>query len=91
MINRCLRCYGEFESKTHNAKFCVDCRHIVQKERSREAMRRKRKAGTMAGDLPTVSGSINKILRDMAAYNKKHGTQLSYGKYVEMVRKGGEK
>lgn len=32
--------------------------------------------------------SINEMIRDINDYNRFHGTNISYGQYVEMIRLG---
>ena len=88
MINKCQRCGNGFTCKSKFAKWCPDCKKIIDRERNRDFMRRKRNGLTnlRIKTYPSVSGSLDKILRDLDAYNKEHNTCLSYGNYVNMLR-----
>lgn len=42
MIKKCVRCGAEFEARSPNAKYCLDCRVDVHHEHHREHSRRWR-------------------------------------------------
>lgn len=76
----CALCGKLFIAKSNNAKYCVDCRYKggQLKIKQLRAARKKRK----------IHKSLNDIMWDLAEYNKKHKTNLSYGKYVQLLESG---
>ena len=71
----CKDCGCVFWSKSHNAKWCPECRkkyHFTKKERKS----------------PIVGKSLSEVLADLKEFNFKHGTRLSYGQYVSLTEMG---
>lgn len=65
---KCAECHKVFRNPDENEKFCPECNKIKEKK--------KRK--------PKANKSLYQVMKDLAKYNKKHGTRLSYGKYVSL-------
>lgn len=70
-------------------KMCEACRkvqydrNILSKERAKKGeLKRKPKKK------PKPNSNLDKTLKKLRAYNEKHGTLLSYGKYTALVRAG---
>ncbi len=83
-IFNCSRCGEPFGAKTNYALYCPNCRKEVVKEKS-AASKAKKKA---AGHKPQNEiKSMKQFLKELDNYNKEHGTHLTYGQYVAMVRK----
>lgn len=68
---KCEECGKVFRNPDENERFCPECNKVKSKK--------KRK--------PKANKNIWKIARELEEYNKKHGTLLSYGKYVELFDK----
>ena len=73
---KCAECHKVFRNPDENERFCPECKKIKQ---SKKKARQKAKS--------VKSKSILQITRDLAKYNKKHGTMLSYGEYIALVDK----
>ena len=71
---KCAECKKIFRNLDENERFCPECKKIKEKK--------KRK--------PKADKSLYQIMRELARYNKTHGTRLSYGKYVSIVDKVGK-
>lgn len=76
----CALCGQPFITKARNAKYCSDCRYKgnILKMQQLRSERKKRK----------LHKSLDEIMRDLAAYNKEHNTNLSYGQYVSKFERG---
>lgn len=78
---RCSLCSAEFPGGPR-AKYCPECR------------RELRHSIASARPKSTPKRSIGEIVAEVTAYNKEHGTHLTYGKYVEkfetveLIKKG---
>ena len=68
---KCVECHKVFRNPDKNERFCPDCKKIRDKKKSK----------------PKANKSVWQIARELEEYNKKHGTMLSYGKYVGSVDK----
>ncbi len=68
---KCAECHKVFQNPNENERFCPECNKIKEKK--------KRK--------PKSDKTLYQIMKDLAKYNKKHGTKLSYGKYVSLFDK----
>lgn len=78
---RCKQCGREIKYAGRNRKYCDSCR----KERRRSAGREykiKCKCKSFSNK------TLDETLSDLRAYNKRHNTRLSYGKYIA-ERNGG--
>lgn len=76
----CALCGQPFITKTNNAKYCSDCRYKGNqiKIKQLKSERKKRRP----------SQSLNDIMWALATYNREHNTNLSYGKYVQLLESG---
>lgn len=84
-IMTCEVCGSEFTCRQHNAKYCPGCKEDAYNEKQvqwRKRARAKRKSVKVKQEFK----SINEVLADIEAYNKKHGSNLSYGQYIAMRR-----
>lgn len=85
----CPICKIEFTPVNHTQRYCKDCRANRGKEIAKyladERYKRKYKE-----EKRRIFGqkSIFDICKDIDEYNRKHGTHLSYGKYVGMMETG---
>lgn len=77
----CPICYGKFQ-KAGFAKYCPDCRENRKDEI--EAYQEEQKALKEMQKRPTENNH-EEIVAEIEAYNKLHGTKLSYGQYTAMV------
>ena len=68
----CAECHKVFRNPNENERFCPDCKKIKESKKKRKSKADK---------------NLYQIMKDLAEYNKKHGTMLSYGKYVALVDK----
>ena len=80
----CPICKGEFVPVNGTHTYCKDCRanrkdDIAQYLADLTAKKKKKK--------PVVK-SVMEICKDLEEYNRKHGTLLSYGKYIEKLENG---
>ena len=86
MIVQCKQCGIEFEAKSHLKLYCSKC--LVEREREQKRKRHTRVYTNVKAECVRITSSqtIEEIDRERVAYNKKHGTRLSYGKYVALRR-----
>lgn len=66
----CKCCGRKFKSKAINKQYCPDCGDTYEDKLKRMAKKKPQ------GD------KLEILQREIDAYNKKHGTALSYGQYV---------
>lgn len=67
----CKVCFTRFTSTSRHSEFCsVECSNFERENRNRRYRRNR------------TLEPILKICREVEAYNKAHGTHLSYGQYV---------
>jgi predicted RNA-binding Zn-ribbon protein involved in translation (DUF1610 family) len=78
---RCLNCDNKFYHTSDAKKYCPECDKEIKRERNRNFMRKKRRPSAEIKPLP-------EIMQELKEYNEKHGTCLSYGKYVAMIERG---
>ena len=69
---KCAECHKVFRNPDENEKICPECKKIKESKKKRK---------------PKADKNLYQITRDLAKYNKKHGTMLSYGEYVALVDK----
>ena len=82
---KCEVCLKTFTTQRSNAKYCPSCRDIGKKkqEKARKlAIKEEQKAKKS-----NKEKKLNKTLSDLRNYNKKNGTNLSYGQFVAMNKK----
>lgn len=91
-IKTCVLCNAEYYPNMHNQKYCHECLKYRKREIWREyehsSRKKKKKRRAVLKARSTPSKSINEIVREIKAYNEKHGTHLTYGKYVEKMALG---
>lgn len=75
----CTQCGKPMPENDNHVK-CDKCR---LKESERKAVAQNKKKGNKGKPDP-----IDRIVREIMEYNEKHGTALSYGRYMEMKRWG---
>lgn len=73
----CQRCGKEYRSKIEVQPLCSVCRAI---ERRKSAPKKRKK---------TKTDSLGEMLREIQEYNDRHGTALSYGRYIYLKSIGG--
>lgn len=69
---KCAECHKVFRNPNENERLCPECKKIKE---SKKKARQKAKSNK----------SILQITREIAKYNKEHGTLLSYGQYVLLM------
>ena len=79
----CACCGCEVVATNWLKKYCNECREIVRREQSRQSMNKSNQKKKVKYGTP--SKSIRDIIKEVDAYNKEHGTSLSYGQYVLMT------
>lgn len=79
----CNKCGKEFTHWNAQKSYCDECSTQMKRERNRKFMQKKR------GKIPITqrNKSLDEIMNDLSAYNKEHGTCLSYGQFVSMIKK----
>ena len=75
----CPICLKAFDMHNRNQKYCKFC-HDHRKDDIKEYQRKKREKEER--QKAHAYGDIWSITREIKEYNKKHGTSLTYGKYV---------
>lgn len=77
----CKWCNKDFQPTKANQKYCHDCRtkHFREIKASYDVTRRRHRVLKVD---PLPKKTLTDIVRDILAYNKKHGTHLTYGQYV---------
>ena len=82
----CPICHDEFEPSKHNQVYCHDCldnRRAEIRKRTDAARKKRRYKRSL-----THTKNLEEILEDLNEYNERHGTYLSYGKYVSKLENG---
>ena len=78
----CVLCGSKYLTTARNTLYCVECRTRKAKQRVRENyLKQKLKTEKRSRKKPAAK-SLPEVMADLAAYNKEHGTHLSYGEYV---------
>ncbi len=70
----CEWCGEKFLSRSHNAKYCPECKETRDSEGNMSPSRRR-----------NPNKVLFALLQKIDKYNRKNGTHLSYGKYVDAV------
>lgn len=89
-VEKRCKCCGEiFLTTASNAKYCIDCRY-ENKKRTTQKWRDGTKLSVKKQKFKDEfhSKSLDETLADIKAYNEKHGTRLSYGKYMTLLHFG---
>lgn len=86
---RCKCCGKIFLTTAGNAKYCIDCRYD-NKKRNTQKWRDGTKITVKKEKFKQEfhSKTLDERLADIRAYNEKHGTRLSYGKYMTLLHFG---
>ena len=77
----CPICLGMFTPNTKKHKFCNSCR------KNRRWAIRQYQNGIMTPN-PKANVALHSMCAEIEAYNKKHGTNLTYGKYIQYKNAG---
>lgn len=86
----CDICGVEIPKDSPRKKYCSEeCAYKGMLKRSEKCnqIKRAEEAKAKTNKRKTIP-PLDKILKDLNQYNKKHGTHLSYGQYVQMIEKG---
>ena len=81
----CPICYSHFKQVKVNQKYCPECRKY-RKDEIRQYLEENKAREKILKKKPIKS--IEDISVDIRDYNKKHGTHLTYGKYVSLKEMG---
>lgn len=84
---KCRMCGKSFLTASPNAKYCTEC----GKEKDREAARIAYADKKWQSQFDSLKmNNINKFLKEKSDYEKRNGTYISYGKYMDLrTRRGG--
>ena len=77
----CPICLGMFTPRTNRHKFCDECR------KNRRYEIQLYRAGLLK-PVPRENVKLHAMNAEIEAYNKKHGTCLTYGKYIQYKNAG---
>lgn len=82
-IKSCIDCGKTFKAHANNAKRCDECKQELAREKAREqnALRKRENLYKKARKTKPKK-TLSEIMRELEAYNKEHGTHLTYGQYV---------
>lgn len=84
--NICKICGKEFECINEKTKCCSErCREEHKRRFNSEW---KRKQIELRNKPKVRKSALSAMTAEIARYNKKHGTNLSYGKYVMLKERG---
>ena len=79
---KCEVCHKSFTAQRSTAKYCPSCRVKGNNKKRRENQKvQKAEETRIKADKEKY---LDKTLSDLRKYNKKNGTNLSYGKFVAM-------
>lgn len=71
-IRSCVVCGNYFETRKSDQLYCSsECRKMADEERRRQRDRNK-----------SMNSNLDECVRRVMEYNKKNGTNLSYGQYM---------
>ena len=84
-MKKCEVCLKTFTTKRSNAKYCPCCRDIGKKKQ--EKARKLAIKEEQKFKKTNRERNLNKTLADLRKYNKKYGTNLSYGQFVAINKK----
>lgn len=80
----CPICYADFIPKNTKHVYCEECKLY----RNAEIRAYRESKRPIIVDRLSKVRSVDDIVRDLEAYNKKHGTWLTYGQYVMKLENG---
>ena len=78
----CPVCLGMYKPNRNDQKYCNECRE------NRKYEIRLYQSGNLRPIGHDAMDALHAMNADIEAYNKKHGTCLTYGKYVHMKTYG---
>ena len=81
-ITNCKLCGKEITPVNLKRKYCIPCSKIAN--RMNDKRRREINAVPKIGKV----SALRRFCYEIAEYNEKHGTNLSYGKYVAYKNEG---
>lgn len=81
----CSQCGEIFYTDGKNPQICAVCKEKNKKERYEQLKSVYKTKAKPVKDKRKAVKSIQIIQKELAKYNKEHGTCLSYGQYVSMV------
>lgn len=81
-LRSCRRCGCVYKPNSFNQKYCSECGKLVIKETSNTWKKRNRERIKARNKLLEPVQTIEEVIRELTAYNKKYGTHLTYGQYV---------
>lgn len=79
----CPVCLFTYQPHMHNQKFCNDCLEHRKSDVKKYRLKLKQEADQKYKDIYFGQRGIHNIVAEIEAYNKKHGTWYTYGKYVQ--------
>lgn len=81
---KCIICGKQFENKRKNTVCCSEeCKILRDKELHRELNQAYRKEKKQKESKP--KSTLEKSLKELKEYNKKHKTNFSYGQYKAVL------
>lgn len=81
---KCDICCKTFTSTRSITKYCPSCRNIGKRKKENERKLAIKEEQTKKSNRER---NLNKTLADLRKYNKKNGTNLSYGQFVAINKK----
>lgn len=83
----CELCGIEFDKKCPNQKYCADCRNEANIFKVK-LYRSERKAIKSYSKCQQAVDTLEEKCKEIALYNRIHGTRYSYGEYTALERLG---
>lgn len=83
----CKKCKKVFNASNKRKIYCDTCKKIVAKENKQRSDKHQQEKRNRKKKKKTVDTLVESN-REVVEYNKKHGTNLSYGKYYGLKRIG---
>ena len=85
---KCDICCKTFTSQRSYTKYCPSCRVIAKKKQDKERNIARKNIARNEGQIKKSNRekNLNKTLSDLQKYNKKNGTNLSYGQFMAIKK-----
>lgn len=83
---QCEVCGKEYVTKSANSKYCSDCKKKAYNKRSYERRQEVKKERTKKKRIKVDTLELKE--KEIAEYNKLHGTHYTYGEYYAMKKLG---
>ena len=77
----CHECLRKFETEARSAKYCPECRKVVEKRQEKEKRARQKIINAMKAR-QVNSKSLTELQLEIKEFNEATGKNLSYGQYV---------